>query len=357
MPSIAMDREKFMAILDVSSSSHKTMSSSFSETVAINAQVAAIMQEILQKNEQSNGFFYPDQYYYLIKKCSRRDYLQERGDFFHGYLPHKLFFHTDRSDLKSPTGKITEFKIQKGILPSVAMDAVMNQLALVDCCNMCQIAQYQAIRKAIGDEKFNLLFEGRLLIGDYKNKDHPLHHFLLPCHDGDDPQIALYKKLGLTITDPTLGKRDLRNELDYIPVGARVFFTNVDRYLSKHLIGSSASFNVIYAGDNRYFAFGISTESVTADKIKDTLINAFNASATNGEHLNNQAKIWYGENRARFSSFKDDSIVNFEKEGGGFQPLSGKILNEKLIAEISQMDLKKLSWEWVTSYLSACVSG
>lgn len=159
MPSIAMDREKFMAISDVSSSSHKTMSSSFSKTVLINDQVVAIMRDILQKTENHNGFFYPDQYYYLIKKCSRRDYLQERGDFFHGYLPHKLFSYTDHSDLNSPTGKITEFKIQKGILPSAAMDAVMNQLALVDCCNMCQIAQYQAIRKAIGDEKFNLLFD------------------------------------------------------------------------------------------------------------------------------------------------------------------------------------------------------
>lgn len=352
-----MDREKFMAISDVSSSSHKTMSSSFSKTVLINDQVVAIMRDILQKTENHNGFFYPEEYYYKIPSSSRRNYLHERGDFFHGYLHHQFFSHTDRSDLNSPTGKITEFKIQKGILPSVAMDAVMNQLALVDCCNMCQIAQYQTIREAIGDEKFNLLFEGRLLIGDYESKDHPLHHFLLPCHDGDDPQITLCKKVGLMIPDPTLGKRDLRNEIDYIPVGAHVFFTNVDRYPNKHLIGSYASFNVIYAGHKRYYAFGISTESVTADKIKEALINAFNASASEGEHLNSKAKIWYIENRDRFSSFKDDSIVNFEKEGGGFQPLSGKILNEKLIAEISQMDLKQLSWEWVTSYLSACVSG
>lgn len=319
-----------------------------------NRQVAKIMGELLQKKDKGNGFFYPDEYYYKLDGFTkRRDWLQQRGDFFHGYLPHKLFIHTNRPDLGSPTGKITEFQIRKDVLPSDAMDAVLKQLALVDCSNMCQIAQYQAIRKTIGDEKFNLLFKGRLLIGDYMNKSHPLNPFLLPCHEGSHPTVKKIKSAGLTITDPLLSKRDIRNEPHHIPVGARVFFQNVDRYPSKHLVGHAASFNVIYAGGNRYYAFGISSEPVTADRIVEALITAFNSRATEGKHLNTHAKMWYDTNRCRFSSYEMDTIKDFGKEGGGLEPLSGKMLNEKLLQLIAEMDVGDLSWEWV---LTSCLS-
>jgi len=365
MPSIATDKKSKIAMIRVDGNSSGP-STDFREMTdfSLNAQVTGIMQKILKNTSLQRGFWYPHQYHHKLQEkgseacLERLNWLQKRGDFFHGYLSHSHFIHTHRADTGSPTEQITEFQIKESVLPSEAMDVIFSKIALVDCSNACQIAQYQTIRESIGDEKFNLLFQGRLIIGDYLNPLNPLRYFLTPCHDGNHPQAQLCRELGIPIKDSALGTRHLRDELDSIPVGASVLFTNVDRYTKKHPIGSSAGFNVIYAGEDKYYAFRISQTAISSSAIFEYLINSFNAPPTEAEHLDAKSKNWYESHRSRFLHHVEDQVEDFLSEGGGRAPFSGKMLNEKLIQAIIEMDIGDLSWEWVlTSCLSTCEGG
>jgi len=320
--------------------------------IGVNRRVAEVMQRIIIDHNLKKGFWYPEQYHDALKNKGeegRLIWLKKRGHFFHGFLSPKYFRHsegTSEPQKCSPTEKITEFKISEGVSPSVALDGIISSIALVDCSNVCQIAQYQAIREEIGDEKFDILFTGRLIIGDYMpNPRNPLMRFLLPCHDGKDFFAQMVKKKSHVINDPIMGLRDLRSEPDQIPIGARVVIQNIDSYASKHPVGSSAGFNVINAGEGRYYAFGISIEAVPLSAIIEFLISAYNKPRSGSEHLDEKAADWYEKNCLRFAAYNDSQIRDFKKEGGGFSPFSGKMLNDSLIKSIKETPIAELSWE------------
>jgi hypothetical protein len=320
--------------------------------IGANRRVAEVVQRIIMDHDLRKGFWYPKQYHDALKegkKVGRLDWLKSRGHFFHGFLPPTYFRHsegTSEAQNCSPTEKITEFKISKGVSPSGALDGIFSSFALVDCSNICQIAQYQAIREEIGDEKFDVLFTDRLIIGDYMpNPRNPLMRFLLPCHDGKDFFAQMVKKKSHVINDPIMGLRDLRSEPDQIPIGARVVIQNIDSYASKHPVGSSAGFNVINAGEGRYYAFGISIEAVPLSVIIEFLISAYNKPRSGSEHLDEKAADWYEKNCLRFAAYNDSQIRDFKKEGGGFSPFSGKRLNDSLIKSIKETAIAELSWE------------
>ena len=320
--------------------------------IGTNRRVAEVMQRIIAVHDLRKGFWYPELYHDALKMEGKKDrliWLKDRGNFFHGFLPSKYFKHsegTSNAQQCSPTGKITEFKISMGVSPSDGLDGIFSNIALVDCSNICQIAQYQAIREEIGDEKFDVLFTGRLIIGDYMlNPRNPLMRFLLPCHEGKDFFAQMVKKKSQVINDPVIGQRDLNSEPDQIPIGARVVVQSVGNYTSKHPIGNSASFSVIHAGEGHYYAFGIATKAVPLSVIVEYLMNAYNKPRSGGEHLNEKTASWYEKNCLRFAAYSDSKIRDFRKEGGGFSPFSGKMLNEPLIDRIRKMPIAELSWE------------
>ncbi|MCB1110225.1 MAG: hypothetical protein KDK64_04535 [Chlamydiia bacterium] len=324
-----------------------------------NHRVVDVMKMILERSSLSAGCWYPHAYYQALKEKGQNErlqWLQDRDYFFHGFLDVKFFRHTS-GHATSPTGKLTEFEIQEGVKPSEAMDQIFKTLALVDCSNTCQMAQYQVIREAIGNEKFDHLFAGRLIIGDYMNPKNPLRHFLRPCHDGSHKILLALKRFREgVINDPLLGERNLLQEPAVIPIGARVVFQNVGRYTSKHPVGPSAGFNVIYLGEDSYYAFGISSEPVTARAINTYLMKAFNAPPQAPEHLGPKATNWYNNNRYRFEPFAAAQVKDFSKENGGFSPLSGKALDKELIDWIINTPIEELSWEAVISFRSSSLA-
>ena len=175
------------------------------------------------------------------------------------------------------------------------------------------------------------------------NPRNPLMRFLLPCHEGKDFFVQMVKKKSQVINDPVIGQRDLNSEPDQIPIGARVVIQSVDNYTSKHPLGNSASFSVIHAGEGHYYAFGIATKAVPLSVIVEYLMNAYNKPRSGGEHLDEKTANWYEKNCLRFAAYSDSQIRDFKKEGGGFSPFSGKMLNESLIDRIRNMPIAELS--------------
>lgn len=322
------------------------------ERKSVQNAVLDVMKRILQNDDLKTGFWYPHQYYEVLRKTGmnekRIEWFRSRGHFFHGYLPHKFFQHTidgNPAHKRSPTGKITDFEMIPSAIPSEAMDALFGELALIDCANACQIAMYQAIREVIGDEKFNRLFQGKIRIGDYENPAHPLNPFLISCHDGSHPLTKWVR----STEDRAVGTRMLRNELSRIPVGARVVFTNVDHYGNKHPIGSSAAFNVIKAGEDEYYAFRISKDLVNEKEICNYLIQGFNNDCISADHLNDKTAQWYKTYSRQYADYVSLKVKDFEKEGGGLYPFSGKVLDEALIQEIAKLPLEKISWDAIAA--------
>ncbi|MCP5504432.1 MAG: hypothetical protein H7A41_04690 [Chlamydiales bacterium] len=308
----------------------------------------------------SKGCWYPVRYYEALGEGNpqRRNTLQTNGNFFHGYLPGAFFSHSQLDSparCASPTGKITEFVVKPRKSSSEALDAILTGLALVDCSNVCQIVHYVAIRTLIGSEKFDKLFQDRLMIGDYSSHpENPLMTFLVPCHDRNYPSVKAVMRPGLIVNDPIFGERSLSEEQGVIPVGARVIFTNIEHYTMKHSIGSSASMNVICVdntpGKELYYAYGISREPVSANQILTYLMESYNKAPSDGAHLNEPCQKWYRENRARYGHLSSDKVTIelFLQKRGGFEPFSGKALNTRLIKQIQKMDLEDLSWEAIS---------
>lgn len=82
------------------------------------------------------------------KQTSRFNWFREKGSILRGYL--KGFGHLEAIN--------QDFMILPSKTPSQALDEAFQSIALIGCGEACQLAQWQGIRKVLGDPKFNTLF-------------------------------------------------------------------------------------------------------------------------------------------------------------------------------------------------------
>ena len=134
--------------------------------------------------------------------------------------------------------------------------------ALLDSCAVCQIGQYHALYKVLGQAKFDKLFSHQtgspLILSSYNVPSNPLLPFL--------DRIVTEKG--------TLGNRR-------VAVGQVVGFKNVEAYKAKHqLMGEDASLWAVCL-QNRpdhqsYVMLGLNPEGMNEVEIEEQLLNDYN---------------------------------------------------------------------------------
>ena len=147
--------------------------------------------------------------------------------------------------------------IKEGTLPTVALESITEGLSLLGCGEITQLSQYAAIRKVLGDKKFNALFaaetETPFTLGTtHSNPIATLRNYILQS----DAQLSEYK------------------------VGDSIYVANASSYLQKHPTGGACGFNVfcqdVSSTGKTFIAFGLPKEGMTLDELNQKMIECYN---------------------------------------------------------------------------------
>lgn len=200
------------------------------------------------------GAFYAEEYYELLEKGNQekhKAFLKEIGSFYHGYISPKHF--CSLKDKDSPTGT-QGFKIKKDVLPSEALKAAQIGLWITNCAHVIDLAYYEALRQALGDEKFNYIFA-------YETKTP------LSIH-GTNPLIIFR-------ASPQKSK-PLKGQIVYIESAYENQYNLYD--LKHHYTGESKGFNLLCSDPEKqkYIGFGLNPSGVTKEEVSEKLRKEYN---------------------------------------------------------------------------------
>lgn len=199
----------------------------------------------------SKGFWYPTQYCQALEKFKQKERVEwmiKKGAPFHGFMP-KTF--TPIEDASLPTKrKLDQYRITKGVLPSVALKSIQNSICLIGCGTARDIAVYRTLLDLLGEEKFDLLFAS--------DSSTPLQ-----LGTNDNPCKRLFKRVELLSSD-TLRPGDFCH------------FSNIQHYIPKHPFGPTRGYNVICKGNFQFLGLGLKPECLATD-VENALLDGFNA--------------------------------------------------------------------------------
>ena len=245
-------------------------------TVEAMREVVGSGRKSAKKPEELNsGIWYPFHYFKALQKFGET----KRIDWFQENLLYKEGFASRIHFNKKPTPNGFHFIAKPKVSASLAIDVAIEHFGLYDCGMACQIARYRAIRKIIGDEKFNKLFDstvkGAAVNIGYREFDgvQPLRLFI--------DFVSQEKIRSVTRED---GQK-INGKPDYRPIkrGQLAFITGVREYKMKHWNGGYGNFNVICCddtpGNQKYLGLGITPEGLSEQKITQLMIIAHNLPA------------------------------------------------------------------------------
>lgn len=238
------------------------------------------LQNIVSDNERRlngsdkklliDGFFYANEYALKLielKQFTRLESLKNNAYLIDGYVSLR---HFDRIKQKSATGfKMLGYIVKKDVLPTEALKASQIGLSLLDCLSVLHIAYYDAIRKVIGDKKFNFIFSRDSKTPLRFDDGSPCRYLMkfLPLEEGKGflkGQRVHYSNAFIT------GKHYQTGELEKQNI-----------FTIKHwLCGDAAGFNVLCRdseqGKEKYIGLGLDSKGVTHQEIKEVLRSTYN---------------------------------------------------------------------------------
>jgi hypothetical protein len=209
----------------------------------------------------NRGCWYPNDYFEALKvanQAPRFKFFKEQGSFFHGW-PAKGFTHVANPRMpgcKQPIG----YTLKERTLPTEALNSLKDSICFIDCQEAIEIAYYEVLLEAWGEEVFNKRFQhgGKTALSlnaDIINT--PLHLFM---------SEEVYQK---------------SNEGFYCSIkkGDEVFLKNVPIYTVKHPNGEAGAFHTLCysVGEERKFiALGLPIDGVTEDEVLGVFAKEFN---------------------------------------------------------------------------------
>ncbi len=227
-----------MASSAVSSSAPKIPQSRQELRQTLADKTVETMKMIAANNLLGKGVQYPEDYLGRMKR--------EKGAIPNEYLGLPVCGSAPKKFFQRAMKDRIYWIIKPDVPANVALEAAIMGPTLVDCGIACTLALHKSLLNAIGPDRYNKIFNGRL--------------FLVA-----DP----------TIPDPMgLFTRSVR--VNKIGKGTLVGFNNVEAYAKKHPRGLWGSFNMCCIGDNRYVGLGTSENGLTEPEIKELLAKEFN---------------------------------------------------------------------------------
>lgn len=190
--------------------------------------------------------------------------------------------HTWAPGFKNPSEskRWLEFELLPGHSASKAIKAWLAGATIAECLTTVIALQIDAVRAAIGDDKFDQL---------YGSEDPAV-----------DKKVSMAKRLRIrdqwagtpaahhtTTTDAAVKSfegpvSEAELDADLVP-GQRYYFTNHPKYLLKHPGGAWQGENAIYIGKNRAgerLWGGLGAADKTDDQMHDAMVKAYNAERT-----------------------------------------------------------------------------
>ncbi len=225
-----------------------------------------------------SGVWYSNDYLSAVKKHPERfRYLQKREPLKNGYMSPKFWSSVGnhafiwKGDSSSPAEEIVKILAGKS-------------LCLLECMATFAIAQYAALLRVWGKDRFDRVFSG---VEDYT----------LPL------KISNY---GLINPIYLFLEGEVISDINSICLGDKIGVRNHPLYSVKHPLGSSASWNIVcieLEPENKFVGFGFDGQRLTENEIKSILIEEYNKDVFNDDDiLGGNARNYMSEHHQRFSN-------------------------------------------------------
>lgn len=300
------------------------------------------------------GIYYAHEYYGVLKAAGankRLSFLQEKGYFYHGFVPKSHFSYI--KDPKSYTGiSKNEFLLKDNkTSPSDALEAILSKdtFKVLDCGLVIQVAQYAAILKELGKEKFDAI----------ANAASPAPFILSERQSEVIPKVPLLFLLMDTKKGPVVLKK-----------GLRVYFDGPRSYGVKHWFGSSTGENVLVTdstkGKERFVGFSFPSRGVSKKEIAIHLLAAYNKKP-NYDHISRnileKSYASLGDRREEIMNYMNMHVEDqltmkqmlVEEQGGKMRNVSFELSGHR-IAKLKAASIPEaltLLTQWSLAYTSS----
>lgn len=179
----------------------------------------------------------------------------------------------------SETGGFMDFRLKKGHSASKAIQAWLGGLTVAECLTSVIAMQFDTVRRAIGDHKFDKHFGSADEAEDKAVGDHDR----LRIATNGTPMDQLTKATELATLsatrDPQVGRVTDEEKDKLLKPGQWYYFYNHPKYLLKHPGGAWQGENSLYMGKNgsgeRLWA-GLGASNKTEDEMVAEMVSAYN---------------------------------------------------------------------------------
>lgn len=221
-----------------------------------------------------HGIHYSYNYEYECKQAGQAS--RWKDEYRYGYNASGMF------ENPTETGGFMDFRLKKGHSASAAIKAWLKGLTVAECLTSVFAMEYETLRAAVGDKKFDQTFGSanahedeavdnggnRLRIAP--NSATPISQFLKSTDAAELSADGKHK-------DGVLSDKELDDNL--VP-GQWYYFYNHPKYLLKHPGGAWQGENSIYMGRNdkgkRLWA-GLGATNKTEDEMVEEMVSAYKA--------------------------------------------------------------------------------
>jgi Protein-glutamine gamma-glutamyltransferase len=192
------------------------------------------------------------------------------------------------------------FVLRDGARPSTAIRAAFAGPTRLECNTMMIAIEYRSILAALGPRRFDRAFDGGA--------------------DARTLTIEIGRALAPHVLEGYLVELDVNDPEFELRVGDWVYFANHDDYLYKHPAGAWQGENALYVGDdadgNKLFS-GFGVHSVTAEKMHEELLEAYNAPRSRSDEeaswrslsdADKERMRWLGDNQMIVAADEDEAL-------------------------------------------------
>lgn len=274
------------------------------------------------------GVWYAEDYLVFLKRYpARLKWMLEKNILKDGYLPNKVW--------KSEGIYSFTWELQDDVSPSRAiLDIVEGKsLYILDCMTVFNIAQYTALIKLWGEEKFDRVFSGK-------------EEFTLPL------RISSYVKCNPIYL---FLEGEQASNLSSVHIGDKMGITNHPAYQFKHPLGAAPSWNILCAElvpEIKFVGFGFDGKRINEKELKLVLIDNYNVPPLQSqiEKLKVEAER---QQHGLFKPLFPDTIDldGFERSGAGYDCKITRLSAER-VKMILDMPLESANFFGVYSKLS-----
>lgn len=308
-------------------------------------------EQAMKESTPMKGIWYPQDYINAFGETQSKwvERLRENGSLVDGWMPQQFWEPVyDQIGLNTIKRRAWTFLAKKDVLPSDAIKAAKVGLCILECGAVCQIARYDALLKALGEDKFNRLFDEKQG-GQRINVGYAIDDDLQPMKFFVD-----FTETAKKAAPGSLNKR-------IVKIGQIVLFHGVSEYHKKHPNGMGANYNVICMDDTngaqKYIGHGLSSKGETEEEIALRMAKDFNQQPNYYSRLPESVK---GEMKLILEEHKSESlkgrVVNLKRvfmAVEGFDRGSPQDFCLPLVADLIQKGPNEISMDYVKRHPGA----